>query len=98
MWPAFQCEMRTSIPSNAQIKVHFYVLFPFAHVCLLTFLPLDVIENLENRYDYGYAMHGIYRRCLRNELKKKGAVLCKHDWINDEHTIYRFGSHNKHIF
>lgn len=31
-------------------------------------------------------------------LKKKGAVLCKHDWINDEHAIYRFGSHNKHIF
>lgn len=27
----------------------------------------------------------------------KMELLCKNDWINDEHAIYRFGSHNKHF-
>lgn len=54
-------------------------------------------ENATNKYMVTDRDIHICKPRAFSEWIGKMELLCKNDWINDEHAIYRFGSHNKHF-
>lgn len=54
-------------------------------------------ENATNKYMVTDRDIHICKPRAFAEWIGKMELLCKNDWINDEHAIYRFGSHNKHF-